>query len=124
MKSDRTLKKWYRTINKRFFDGKLTDSVCVRWTNEDDDGELSKCEEKFFGWADKADDGYHEYVIVLSKKMCTPISSRLLTLAHEMCHVASALRDNHGPAFEHWRQHIADRGIFKKGALVRGLTIF
>jgi len=125
MRSDPVLKRWYKKINKRFFDNQLTNNVCVRWTNEEDDGEQGvNCEDKFFGWADKANDNYHDYVIVLSRKMCKPISSRLLTLSHEMCHIASELKDAHGPVFEGWRQHIGDRGIFKKGALVRGLTIF
>ncbi len=124
MRSDKVLKSWYRKINHKFFDNQLTDNVCVRWANEDDDGDTLRWEEKFFGWCDKAGDGYHEYVIVLSKKMNKPISSRLLTLSHEMCHVASELKDQHGPAFEYWRQYIADRGIFKKHALVKNLTIF
>jgi hypothetical protein len=124
MKSDKVLKRWYRTINKKFFGNTLTNNVCVRWANEDDDGEVSRYEEKFFGWADKADDNYHEYVIVLSKTLNGPISSRLLTLSHEMCHIASGLKDQHGPVFEQWRQSIADKGIFKKHALVRNLTIF
>jgi hypothetical protein len=124
MRSNPALKSWYRKINKKFFDNQLTNNVCVRWVNEEDDGEATRCEEKFFGWADVANDGVHEYVIVLSKKLCEPKSTRLLTLSHEMCHIASALKDDHGPAFEQWRQYIGDRGIFKKGALVRGLTIF
>ena len=125
MRSDPTLKRWYKKINKRFFDNQLTNNVCVRWANEEDDGEQGvNCEDKFFGWADKANDNYHDYVIVLSRKMCKPVSTRLLTLSHEMCHVASDLKDNHGPVFEQWRNYIGDRGIFKKGALVRGLTIF
>jgi hypothetical protein len=124
MRSDPTLKKWYRLINKKFFDGQLTNSVCVRWANEDDDDEEEKCEEKCFGWADKADDSRHEYVIVLSRVKINSLSVKLLTLAHEMCHIATGVRDDHGPAFEYWREHIGDRGIFKKGALVKGLTIF
>ena len=124
MKSDPVLKKWYRTINKRFFDNTLTNSVCVRWANEDDDGDLSKCEDRFFGWADKCQDGHHEYVIVLSKSMNVHASTRLTTLAHEICHIASGLKDSHGPAFSVWHEHLVARGFFTKGALIKGLTIF
>lgn len=125
MRSDPSLKRWYRKINKRFFDGQLTDNVCTRYADEDNDGDLGKkFEDKFFGWADKANDDYHEYVIVLSRKLNKQVSTRLLTLSHEMCHLASELKDDHGPAFEQWRQYIADRGIFKKHALVKNLTIF
>ena len=121
MRSDPTLKKWYKKINKRFFDNKLTDNVCVRWANEK---EAEYYEEKYFGWMNVAEDGYHEWVIILSRSKAGTPSIKLLTLAHEMCHVATKMKDDHGPAFEQWREYIADRGIFKKGALVKGLTIF
>jgi|SRR5580658_1259295 hypothetical protein len=122
MRSDRTLKKHFNLINKKFFDGQLPNSTCVRWLDpEEDDPRL---EDALFGYADKANDGYHKYQIVLSKKMCGPASSRMTTLVHECIHVFLELRDDHGPAFERVRVMLSDRGIFKKGALVRGLTIF
>ena len=121
VKSDPVLKKWYRTINKKFFENQLTNNVCVRWANE---AEVAHYEEKYFGWMNVADDGYHDWFIILSKEKCDSPSVKLLTLAHEMCHVATGMRDDHGPAFEKWRQYIGDHGIFKKGALVKGLTIF
>jgi hypothetical protein len=121
MRSDPTLKRWYRVINKRFFDKQLTNNVCVRWANE---AEIEKYEERFFGYMNTCDDGYHEWVIVLSESKCSAPSITLLTLAHEMCHIATKMKDDHGPAFEYWRQYIGDRGIFKKGALRKGLTIF
>ncbi len=125
MRSDPTLKQWYRKINKKFFDNQLTNNVCVRWANEEDEEEEERCEEKYFGWCVPADDGVHEYLIVLSNTRCREVmSNKLLTLAHEMCHIATQLKDNHGAAFEFWRQYIADRGIFKKHALVKNLTIF
>ena len=132
MRSDRTLLKWFRKINKRFFDGQLPDNVCVRWANEEEEAEL-KWEEKYFGWmgwvgdGEKKYDGYHDWEIVLSKVHNPPrkrMTGKLATLAHEMCHVATKNRDDHGPAFEKWRQYISDRGIFKKHALMRNYTIF
>ncbi len=124
MRSDPVLRKWYKKINKRFFDNQLPDNVCVRWANEEDDGETAKFEDKFFGWADRAGDNYHEYVIVLSKELNKQASTRLTTLAHEMCHIATDLKDNHGPAFSAWHEHLVVKGFFTKGALVKGLTIF
>jgi hypothetical protein len=56
--------------------------------------------------------------------MNAPVSVRLTTLIHECIHVFLELKDDHGPAFEKVRLMLSDRGIFKKGALVRGLTIF
>ena len=121
VKSDKTLKRWYRRINKRFFDNQLTNNVCVRWANE---AEAAHFEEKYFGWMNVAEDGFHKWCIVLSREKCSSQSVKLLTLAHEMCHVFTGMRDDHGPAFEKAREYIADRGIFKKHALVKGLTIF
>jgi hypothetical protein len=124
MRSDKTLKRWYRIINKRFFSNQLTNNVCVRWANEEDIDEDSRCEEKYFGWAGESRDGFHKYEIILSRKKVNSKSAKLLTLAHEMVHIATEFRDDHGAVFEQWRQVIADKGIFKKGALVKGLTIF
>ncbi len=122
MRSDRTLKKYFNLINKKFFDGQLPDSTCVRWLDPDE--EEIKLEDKLFGYADKANDGYHKYQIVLSRKLCGPASSRMTTLAHECIHIFLELKDDHGQAFERVRQMLSDRGIYKKGAIIRGLTIF
>lgn len=122
MRSDRTLKKYFNLINKKFFDGQLPDSTCVRWLDPDED-EI-KLEDKLFGYADKANDGYHKYQIVLSRKLNGPASSRMTTLAHECIHVFLELKDDHGPAFERVRQMLSDRGIYRKGAVIKGLTIF
>jgi SprT-like family len=120
MQSDPTLKKWYRFLNKKFFSNQLTNNVCVRWSNEDDEESF---EEKYFGVADKGIDG-HEYEIVMSRELNHSASVRMATLAHEMIHIATELKDNHGPAFELWRQTLSDRGLFKKGAVRKGLTLF
>lgn len=130
MRSDKCLKHWYRLINKKFFNNELPNNVCVRWINE---LEIEKFEEKYFAWtSDKndspkafAEDNYrHEYIIIISKTKNPGKTVVLATLAHEMCHVATKMRDDHGPAFEAQRKLISDRGIFKKGAILKGLTIF
>jgi hypothetical protein len=122
VKSDRTLLKHYQTINRKFFDGQLPDSTCVRWLSEDEDE--TNLEDKLFGYAALANDGRHKYQIVLSRKMNGPASTRFTTLVHECIHIATGLRDDHGPAFEKVRQMLSDRGVYKKGALIKGLTIF
>lgn len=126
MKSDRTLLRWYRRINKRFFDGACPDKVCIRWADPDNDKEKSLLEEKYFGWATTAEKGdpYHDYQILMCKSLNKKWSVKISTLVHEMVHLATNLRDDHGPAFERWRQYIADRGIFKKNALRKGMTLF
>jgi hypothetical protein len=123
MRSDRTLRKWYRQLNRRFFGNQLPDDVCVRWADDTEERE-AKWEEKYFGWADPAYDGRHRYVIIMSRRKITSLSLKAATLAHEMCHIATDLKDDHGPAFEQWRQYIGDRGIFKKHAVYKGLTLF
>ena len=122
MRSDRTLKRWYNFINHKFFLDELPSNVCVRWSNEDDDPD--GFEDKYFGIAQHADDGRHKYEIVLSHKMNIPASTRLTSLAHEMCHIATELKDNHGPAFSAWHMRLTARGFFTKGACRKDLTIF
>jgi hypothetical protein len=132
VKSDRTLLKWYRRMNKRFFDGACPELVCIRYAKPG--GEKREIEEKFFGWADDPSTHTwphnekncrgcrHKFEIVLDET--APWISILSTLAHEMIHLATNMKDDHGPAFEYWRQYISDRGIFKKHALYKGHTLF
>jgi hypothetical protein len=122
MRSDPTLKKHYNRINKKFFHGELPQNVCVRWLDPDE--EEIELEDKLFGYAGLAKDGYHKYQIVLSKKLNGPASSRFTTLVHECIHVFLELRDDHGAAFERVRVLLSKRGIYKKNALIRGATIF
>ena len=120
VRSDKCLKRWYRLINKKFFDNELPNNVCVRWISE---LEQEKFEDMYFAWTSKLQ-GPHSYCIVISKTKNPGKTAVLATLSHEMCHVATGMKDDHGPAFEAQRQKIADRGIFKKNAILKGLTIF
>jgi hypothetical protein len=133
MKSDPTLRKWYKKINRRFFDNNCpTSGVCVRYARQGE--EKREIEESYFGWADQkgsktwttheknCSNCRHNFEIVLDEK--APWVSILSTLAHEMIHLATNMKDDHGPAFEEWRQYIADRGIFKKHAIYKGHTLF
>jgi hypothetical protein len=125
MKSDRTLLRWYRQINKRFFDGYCPEKVCVRWADPETEELESRWEERWFGEASAvADDPYHEYQIIMSRPKNDTWLVKVSTLVHEMIHLATNLKDDHGPAFEQWRQHVSDRGIFKKHALRKGMTLF
>jgi SprT-like family len=124
VKSDPTLLKWYRVINRRFFGGACPDRVCVRWADPDE-GESVRWEKKYFGQASLSeDDEQHDFQIVLSRPLNKQWLVRISTLVHEMCHLATRLKDDHGPAFERWRKHVGDRGIFKKHALRKGRTLF
>lgn len=134
MRSDRTLLKWYREINRRFFTGNCPESkrVCVRYARPGE--EKREIEDSYFGWADSPATPTwathqkncprcrHDFEIVLDEK--ADWIKVLSTLAHEMIHLATNMKDDHGPAFEEWRQYISDRGIFKKHALYKGHTLF
>ena len=101
MRSDQTLLKWYKIINKKFFDGSCPTKVCVRWSDPNSEVEKGVHDGKYFGWACKVEnDPYHEYEIVMCKKLNEKWAVRMSTLVHEMIHLANGLRDNHGPAFE------------------------
>jgi hypothetical protein len=124
MRSDRTLLRWYKTINKRFFDGACPERVCVRWIEPENDTQY-KWETTYFGEASHlTDDSYHDYLIIMSRINNKKWTTRISTLVHEMVHLATDLKDDHGPAFEQWRQHVADRGIFRKHALRKDYTLF
>ncbi len=124
MKSNPTLLHWYRKINRRFFDGACPDRVCIRWANEDEEKEM-KWEEVYFGWAQKVEGSrYHDFEIVMSRPLNDKWMVKISTLVHEMVHLATNLKDDHGPAFEYWRQYVSDKGIFKKHALRKGRTLF
>jgi hypothetical protein len=73
VRSDKTLRKWYKRINKRFFDGKLPDNVCVRWADVITE---PKIENEDFGDTNFAE-GYHCYRIILSRKLNVSANIRL-----------------------------------------------
>lgn len=124
MKSDRTLLKWYRLINRKFFHGACPDRVCVRWAVPGET-ESRRWEKKYLGEASiSEDDERHDWQIVMSRPLNKAWVIRMSTLVHEMIHLATRLRDDHGPAFERWRVRVGDRGIFKKNALRKGYTLF
>lgn len=124
MKSDPTLLRWYKRINKEFFKGACSNKVCVRWADPDEDGS-HRWEKRYFGEATVSEeDEYHEYQIVMSKPLNKQWMVRISTLVHEMIHIATDLKDDHGPTFEAWRVRLGTRGIFKKHALRRGYTLF
>jgi hypothetical protein len=131
MKSDRTLLRWYRRINKRFFDGACPEKVCVRWADPEMETQHN-WEEKYFGEASFAEkdekkpnyDAYHDYQIVMSRENNKKWIIRISTLVHEMIHLATNLKDDHGPAFSQWHEEITKRGIFRKHALRKGSTLF
>jgi hypothetical protein len=125
-RSDKTLKRWYRKINKRFFDGQLPNNVLVRWSMDADVKDEPRCDEKYFGWVvpPADEDKQHAWQLVISRVSNIHLTQELATLAHEMCHIATKNRDEHGEAFNYWVNYITERGILKKGALVRGLTLF
>jgi hypothetical protein len=120
MRSDPALKKWYNAINAKFFLGQLPDDVCVRWALRKE----AKSFPRWYGYCERLRDDDFSYVIVLFRKHNKPLSGRLATLAHEMIHVATHTRDDHGPVFERWRARLARRGLFKKGALLKDVTLF
>lgn len=116
--SDRSLKKYYRDINHRFFNNELPDNVIVRWAKPGEEKDVASCSP--IG----GDDGKHKYLILLNRKKCTTASIKLAALAHEMVHIATNYKDDHGDAFSEWHQKLTTRGLFKKGAVLPDITLF
>jgi hypothetical protein len=116
MRSDRTLKRWYNLINKKFFFGELPSNVIVRWALPDEEKDIA-CVERIYGER-------HCYEILLNRDKNKTHSQKLNSLIHEMTHVATHYRDNHGPLFAEWHTKLTERGAFKKGALLKGIGLF
>lgn len=116
MPSDRTLKKWYTLINKKFFFGELPANVIVRWALSGEEKDIACCE--------KVSGDRHCYEIRLNREKNATNSQKLSTLVHEMVHIATHYRDNHGPIFAEWHAKLTERGVFKKGALLKGICLF
>jgi len=117
MRSDRTLKRWYLLINKKFFYGELPTNVIVRWALPGEEKDIA-CTERL------VNSKRHSYEILLNREKNPTNSIKLTSLAHEMIHVATHYKDSHGPLFDGWRHRLGERGLFKKGALLKGITIF
>lgn len=116
MRSDPSLKKWYSVINKKFFYGELPSNVIVRWSLPG--------EEKDVASLGRAEDHRHSFILLLNRDKNPTRSIKLSALLHEMIHIATDMRDNHGPLFEEWRVKLGERGAFKKGALLKGISLF
>ena len=115
--SDRSLKHWYRELNRRFFNGELPDNIVVRWARAGEESDVA-CTEKL------NPDNKNKYLILLNRAKNPTASIKLSSLAHECVHVATQYRDNHGEAFDDWHKKLTDRGLFKKGALLSNITLF
>jgi hypothetical protein len=124
VRSDPVLRKYYRIINKKFFNEELPNNVCVRYVTDEDTDEEAECERKYYGWTSTGLEKRHKYIIVISRVKNPGWPAKLSTLAHEMVHCATGLRDGHGKAFSDWHEILTSRGLFRKGAILRGLTIF
>jgi predicted metallopeptidase len=116
MRSDKTLRRWYLLINKKFFYGELPTNVTVRWALPG--------EEKDIACTDRKRDGRYCYEILLNRDKNKANSQKLSSLAHEMVHIATHYKDNHGPLFSEWHDRLVERGLFKKGALLKGISLF
>jgi hypothetical protein len=116
--SDPSLKKWYRNINKRFFNNELPDNVIVRWARAGEEKDIASCSP-----IDNPDNK-NKYLILLNRAKNPTASIKMSSLAHEMVHVATNYKDEHGPAFDEWHEKLTQRGLFRKGAVLAHVTLF
>lgn len=114
------MKRWYNRLNRNFFDTALPSNVCVRRATSIEAVNGRK-DEKVYAITTRGS-GRYCYEIILTRQ--ETLTGTICTLAHEMIHVATEMRDDHGPAFEEWRHRIGERGFFRKNAVLRGVTMF
>ena len=116
--SDGSLKKWYRIINRKFFNNELPDNVIVRWARAGEEKDCASCSP-----IDNPDNK-NKYLILLNRSKNPTASIKLSALAHEMVHIATNYKDEHGDAFSEWHEKLTTRGLFRKGALLSNITLF
>lgn len=125
MRSDRNLKSWFRELNSRYFDNELPDNVVVKWGEAEEEEEEENWEDKYNGYSQRLTGDPRNYaVIVLNNALRDNPTFKLSILVHEMIHVATDFRDSHGDAFDRWHKKLVNKGLFKKNAIFRGVTLF
>ena len=114
--SNAELKKWYRKLNAKFFNGDLPDNVLLQWATPEQEPDIASCEPR--------SDGTNCYKLLFNR-LKNPTKTLLLSaMLHEMVHIATKYKDNHGPAFDAWHKKLTKRGAFKKGAVLKDVTLF
>jgi hypothetical protein len=116
-KSTRSLRAWYERINAKFFFGELPANVIVRWSEPGEETDLASTNSP-------CKNPRYSYLVVLNHEKLATKSQILSALVHECVHVATGNRDCHGPAFNEWHEKLTARGAFRKGALLKGITLF
>ncbi len=114
--SDSSLKRYYRLMNKKFFEGTLPDNVIVRWAHPGEEPDCASTQQ--------FPQDQNQYLIILNRAKCTTSSIKIAVLLHEMVHVATHYTDNHGPLFSEWHRILTQRGAFTKGAVLKDITLF
>ena len=114
-KSNRSLKRWYSIINRRFFNSQLPTNVIVRWSLPDEESDIASC--------NHALDKRHAYVLLFNRAKIATRSQLLSALAHECIHCQTGMHDNHGPAFALIHTDLVNRGLYRKHALLHGDSI-
>lgn len=94
---DRTLRRWYREANTRWFEGKLPDDVDVLYAPH------AGC----VGIAGQSGDSFF---IQVNPAYAMDVSIVKLTLLHEMAHVALWPYRTHGPKFQQEMLRLANAG--------------
>jgi len=104
---DKALMRLYRRLNKKWFDGKLPNDVLVGWHY---DGENYGCTGIL---VTKNSDGTttESLAIALDPTIMNHSKWLMLTLIHEMCHVATQdEKKSHGPKFYKEKRRVMAAG--------------
>jgi hypothetical protein len=98
----RRLRRWYRTYNRRYFNGELPPNIPLKLVEDRD---------------------HRGYVLGEKRESCTIAINEAyywdtgigrMTLLHEMVHVKLCPYPNHGPRFQEEMQRLAASGAFRR----------
>lgn len=95
------LRRWYRELNRKWFDGSLPDDMDLLYAPMDDAHGLAICHAN------------EERVIIVDPVLAAYPRFTRLILIHEMCHHYTG-QWNHGAKFQLCMVRLAMRGAFKR----------
>lgn len=115
MRIDRTLTENYNYLNRRYFAGELP-AADVGWGTIRDlrvgRGKRAAIAQTVWDPAKKGERPQILINVLLRRLGWNGVTA--FSLLHEMVHVKTRMRDNHGPAFEREMRKLAEKGAFAK----------
>jgi hypothetical protein len=107
--SKKTLRNWFLTYNRRYFNGRLPEDTVLEWSSKMVSGTIERAH--IHGATQCTVKGCDRSFIRMHPKIRNMECVVLLTLLHAMVHLDGHI--SHGPKFQRGMKRLADRGAFR-----------